>query len=78
MEVFKIIKIQSPISLFQLLNLSKRNHKYTLNQPKVKLDKTMQNFLYSTSAIWNNLIEKPLKGSPLRVFKHKYYIQNIK
>ena len=60
MEVFKIIKIQSPISLFQLLNLSKRNHKYTLNQPNVKLDKTMHNFVYSTSAIWNDFIEKIL------------------
>ena len=60
MEVFKIIKFQSHISLFQLFNLSNRNHKYTLNQPKVKLDKTMQSFLYSTSAIWNNFIEKLL------------------
>ena len=30
------------------------------------------------SVIMTFLIGKPLKGSPLRAFEHKYYIQNIK
>ena len=56
MEVFKIIKFQTPISLFQLFNMSHRYHKYTLNLPKLKLDKTMHNFPYSPSVMWNSLV----------------------
>ena len=53
MEVFKIIKFQSPISLFQLFNLSNRNYKYTLNQPKVKFDIKLCKIFFTvpTSAI---------------------------
>ena len=65
-EVFKILKFQSPISLFQLFSLSNRDTRLMLLMPKVKLEKSRVNFLSSTSRVWNSIVDNIfLKCDPM-------------
>ena len=56
MEVFKLLKFQSPIALRELFTLSYRNHKLTLIVPRVSLNKRKQNFISKSATIWNKLL----------------------
>ena len=44
-----------------MFTVSKRDQKFTLLLPKVKLEKSKQNFLFSTSRLWNKLINSILE-----------------
>ena len=62
MELFKILKFCTPISLFGLFESSSRSQLIIL--PRVKLDVSKQNFVFKSALIWNklcnNLFEKCL------------------
>ena len=70
MEVFKLLKYKAPKSLSELLITSTRAHILIFNLPKIRLDKTKQNFVFSASLNWNgiaeNVFEKcvPLSSGP--------------
>ena len=55
MEVFKVMKYHSPISIYELLTLGHRAQKVTLILPKVNLDISKHNFVFKSAAIWNSL-----------------------
>ena len=56
MEVYKLLKFQSPIALRDYFTLSYRNHKLTLIVPQVSLNKRRQNFIFKSVIIWNKLL----------------------
>ena len=70
MEIFKLLKYNEPISLSKLLLKSTRAQIVTLNLPNINLDKTKQNFLFSASLNWNDIVENvfekcvPLSSGP--------------
>ena len=55
-ELFKIIKYRTPISLFELFCLSPRNTNLLMVLPRINLDLSKINFVFSASLIWNGLI----------------------
>ena len=61
-EFFKILKFHSPISLYELIEISSRSQLTIL--PRVNLDVSKQNFIFKSSSIWNklagNILEKCL------------------
>ena len=64
-DLFKIIKTRTPISLYELFNLSPRTTNFLLCLPRINLDLSKQNFLFNGSLIWNSLIGSLLnKSSP--------------
>ena len=70
LEVFKLLKYNEPLSVSRLLNKSTRAQIVTLRLPNVILNKTKQNFVFSASLNWNNLVEHvfqkcvPLSSGP--------------
>ena len=58
MEVFKILKLHSPISLYECFCLGHRGDKLTLLLPRVYLDISKRNFVFSSSKIWNEFLDK--------------------
>ena len=61
--MYRIIKTQTPVSLFSLFKLSTRDTNFTLQYPAVKLYIAMINFVYSSCMKWNSLIDKILERS---------------
>ena len=55
MELFKIIKYHSPISMYNLLKFSTRNGALNLRLPCINLETTKSNFVFKASSIWNRL-----------------------
>ena len=65
LELFKILKYQTPISLFELFCFSPRLSNLLLMLPKINNETAKQNFVFRSSSIWNALIDKILdKCSP--------------
>ena len=60
MEVFKIKKLNSPISLNEYFRLGSRSDKLTLILPRVYLDISKQNFIFGSSMIWNEFFSRVL------------------
>ena len=60
MEVFKIMKLNSPISLYEYFHLGPRSEKLTLILPRVYLDISKQNFVFGSSMIWNEFFGRVL------------------
>ena len=58
MEVFKILKFHTPISLFDLFTMGPRGDKMILLLPRVHLELSKNNFVFGSSMIWNNLYRK--------------------
>ena len=58
LELFKVLKFQSPISISELFAFSRRHSNMLLILPKVKNETLKQNFVFQSSSIWNKLIEK--------------------
>ena len=56
MEVFKLLKFQSPISLRELFILSHRSHSLKPIVPRVNLNKSKHNFVFKSTTIWNKLL----------------------
>ena len=59
-ELFKIIKNRTPISVYELFYESKRDSKFLMILPRVNLDISKENFAFSASLIWNGLVNKLL------------------
>ena len=64
LDIYKILKTHTPISLFSLFKLSKRDRNFTLHLPSVKLDISMNFFVYNSSVKWNSLINKLFEKTP--------------
>ena len=60
LELFKIIKIQSPISMYKIFTFCPITHNYKLLPPKFKLDISKNNFTVSSIVSWNSCIGKLL------------------
>ena len=56
MELFKIIKYRSPISMYNLFKFSTRDGTLNLRLPCINLETTKSNFIFKVSSIWNSLI----------------------
>ena len=54
MELFKILKYKTPVSLNEIFSFSPKNSKILLLILKVKLDISQQNFTYRVPEIWND------------------------
>ena len=57
-ELFKILKNHTPISIFNLYSLSIRDTNFLLQLPKVYLNISKNNFVCKSSELWNSLIGK--------------------
>ena len=56
METFKILKYHCPISLYELFTLAPRSDKQLLIPPKINLECSKQNFVFTSTLIWNKFI----------------------
>ena len=56
-EVFKLLKYNSPTPVYNLFLKSQRDNKLSLIMPIVQLNKTKENLVFSASENWNNLLE---------------------
>ena len=63
LEVFKILKLQTPVSLFELFQRSQQNDDFLLILPKMRLNIQKFNFVFSSASLWNNLIKQMLNKS---------------
>ena len=65
LELFKILNFKTPISLFELFTFSCRSTNLHLIIPKVKIEAAKHGFIFNSSSMWNELIDKLLnKCSP--------------
>ena len=55
MEVFKLLKFQTPSSIREQFTLSYRNQSLNLILPRVSLDKTKKSFIFKSAIIWNKM-----------------------
>lgn len=55
-ELFKIMKFRTPISMYELMNISLRNTNFLMILPKITLETSKHNFLCRSTLIWNRLI----------------------
>ena len=62
MEVFKIVKFSTPISIRNLVKFLPRSGKMILEVPLVRLDVTKQNFAFESTQVWNDLFVKILEN----------------
>ena len=56
LDLFKILKKHTPISLFTLFEQSQRGTNFLLHLPKVNLNISKNNFVYNSCILWNSLI----------------------
>ena len=63
MEIFKLLRYKAPRSLSELLIQSTRAHMLTLILPKVHLDKSKHNFVFSASLNCNKIAENVFEKS---------------
>ena len=63
-ELFKTLKIHTPISMFNLFSLSIRDTNFLLQLPKVYLNISKNNFVSKSSVLWNSLISKVFEKCP--------------
>ena len=56
MELFKILKYRCPISLYELFIIAPRSDKQLLILPKINLERSKQNFVFTSTLIWNKHI----------------------
>ena len=59
-DLFKIVKHRTPISLYELFNPSPRTTNFLMCLPRINLELSKQNFVFSGSLIWNSLIRRLL------------------
>ncbi len=62
-ELFKLQKMRSPISLFSLFELSNRDTSFLMHTPKVNLDVSKNSYVFKSCIIWNRLIDNILEKS---------------
>ena len=56
MELFKIMKYRSPISVYELYKLGNRDVNLLLQLPIVILEKSKCSFIFKSAAIWNRMV----------------------
>jgi hypothetical protein len=65
-ELYKILKSHSPVSIFNLFSFSVRDTNFHVYLPKIRLDISKNNYVFKSSALWNSLIgnifEKDMPG----------------
>ena len=57
MELFKVLKFRTPISINELFKFCPKNQKLLLIMPKVRLEVSKQNFVHRATKIWNEIIK---------------------
>ena len=62
-DLFKILKKHTPISLFTLFDQSQRGTNFLLHLPKVNLNVSKNNFVYNSCMLWNTLISDMFERS---------------
>ena len=60
-DLFKIVKTHSPISIYNLFSFSVRDSSCRVYLPKVKLNISKNNYVFRSSELWNSLISKVLE-----------------
>ena len=60
-DLFKVVKNHSPISIYNLFSFSVRDSSYRVYLPKVKLNISKNNYVFRSSELWNSLISKVLE-----------------
>ena len=60
LELFKVLKFKSPISICEYFDFSPRVSSMLLTLPKIKNETEKCNFVFKASSIWNALIDKLL------------------
>lgn len=55
-ELFKIIKYRTPMSVYEMFQSSSRDSNFLMNVPKINLNISKPNFAFNASLIWNKLI----------------------
>ena len=63
MELFKVLKNHTPVSIFNLFTLGTRDTNVLLQVPKRSLNISKNNFVSKSSILWNSLISKILEKS---------------
>ena len=63
LELFKILKYRTPVSMYGLYTLSERQTNFRLHLPIVTLEKSKNNFVFNSCVIWNKLVENILERS---------------
>ena len=61
MELFKVLKNHTPVSIFNLFTLGTRDTNVLLQIPKRFLNISKNNFVSKSSVLWNSLISKILE-----------------
>ena len=61
LELFKILKTHTPISLYSLFTQSQRDNNLTIHLPKFVLEISRNNFTFKSSSLWNALATKIFK-----------------
>ena len=56
MEAFKILKYHYPTALYEIFTITPRSDKHLLIPPKINLECSKQNFVFTASLIWNKFI----------------------
>ena len=60
-ELFKILKSKSPVSIYTLFSFSVLETSYRLYLPKVRLNISKNNYVFNSSVLWNSLIKDILE-----------------
>ena len=66
-ELMKIIKFHSPISMYEFFKFSNHHSKFRLQIPKHKLDISKRNYIHNAIKFWNTCIGKILDSPVLSV-----------
>ena len=64
-QLFKVLKYHSPISMLALTHSNPVSHHHNLIVPKVNLDVSKNNFLFSACSLWNKCAHKILSKPEL-------------
>ena len=67
-ELFKILKLQSPVSIYNIFKFCPLTQHFKLLCPKFTLDISKNNFTISSIKLWNEninrLLDQPILGTP--------------
>ena len=64
-DLFKIFKSHSPISIYNLFSFSVRDSSFLVYLPKIRLNISKNNYVFKSSELWNSLVSNVFeKGMP--------------
>ena len=73
LETFKILKTQLPVSLYSLFSQGQRDN-FLLHLPDVNLDVSKQNFVFSSTSLWNKIVGVILEKNVLTCLGEGKYV----